>query len=274
MKLKEAQLLGIVALIAVAIILLCMWGGGHKSENAAVVDEQAQSAAGTDVGPGDLAEELAREEPSSPVAPAEGTVVTVGGAQPPPAPLTEDAAIRANIEKLEPKDIPLAPKADLATPLGPSVAPEPTPAARVHVVQSGDNFEKLSQKYYGTRTKAALIQEANKGVDSRRLKIGMKLTIPPLPSAASAAPKSVAVAGTAVPATPTLSAPTEAPARVHVVQSGDTFERLSVKYYGTRTRAALIQDANRAADSRRLRIGTKLTIPPLPSAASSTATAL
>ena len=44
MKLKEAQMLGILALIAVGIIMLCMWGGGYDLEEGSATGQETASA--------------------------------------------------------------------------------------------------------------------------------------------------------------------------------------------------------------------------------------
>lgn len=75
---------------------------------------------------------------------------------------------------------------------------------------------------------------------------------PPVPGAAGAA----------------SAKPGEATAGVaskqHVVQAGDTFSRLAVKYFGHAKYSDLIQNANPDKDPLRLRPGMKLVIPPGP----------
>lgn len=260
MKLKEAQLLGIVALIAVAIILLCMWGGGHSSDDTAVVEEQGQEAI-AEPGTADLAEELAREDGGLSVAqqpsPAGETTLTVGGTAFPPVVATEEAKLKEAIDEHAPVDINLTPKPEMIAPTQPAL--EPAPAAKVHVVQSGDSLEKLSVKYYGTRTKWQLIQDANKAVDPRRLRVGTKLTIPAQPSADVG---KVAAAGGA---TPSLSLDTPAPKaqRTYTVQRGDSLFRIAQKCYNDGGRWKDIQAANpdKARDARALRAGVVLVIP-------------
>ena len=50
---------------------------------------------------------------------------------------------------------------------------------RYYYLDSGDGWEKVSQKMYGNRTMTKLIQEANSGVTS--LQVGKLLVIPPAP---------------------------------------------------------------------------------------------
>ena len=54
--------------------------------------------------------------------------------------------------------------------------------------------------------------------------------------------------------------PAQSP-RYHIVQAGDTLERISLKYYGTRRRWQRIVEANPGLDPRRMRPGRKILIP-------------
>ena len=262
MKLKEAQLLGIVALIAVAIILLCMWGGGHDPTEPAVTEDQAVSISGPDAGAGvaDLAQDIAGDQPVAHAAPARKptTELTVGG-QPPAAAATENAAISTAIEDYAPQDIPLAPAPAAPANAAPA-APTAAPAPQTHVVQRGDTLEAISLKYYGTRQRWHEIVNANKGLDAKKLRVGMKLTIP---AAQSPTPNRVAAAASAPPA---LSATVNAPAsgqRSYTVQKGDSLFLIAKKCYGDGGRWKDIQAANpeRTADARTLRPGVVLIIP-------------
>ncbi len=68
-----------------------------------------------------------------------------------------------------------------------AATPTPTPAtaeaaAETYEVQSGDTLLSIAQQYYGDTTQWRRIYDANKdtiGADPDKLKIGMKLTIPP-----------------------------------------------------------------------------------------------
>ena len=57
---------------------------------------------------------------------------------------------------------------------------KPQPTARRHTVQPGDTLSKISQQYYGNRTKWRDIYAANRGVmkSESDLKAGMQLKIP------------------------------------------------------------------------------------------------
>jgi LysM repeat protein len=59
-------------------------------------------------------------------------------------------------------------------------SPQPSRGARTHVVRAGDTLSKLSQQYYGNRTRWRDIYQANRGVMKNEgdLRVGMQLTIP------------------------------------------------------------------------------------------------
>ncbi len=273
MKLKEAQLLGIVALIAVAIILLCMWGGGHGSTEPTAADEQAKYIGGTDAEPAaaDLAEDLAKEPGSSAgrqVASLGETKMTVGGTAPAAKPPSEESAIRTVIEECSSTQPGLTPPKEPAVP----AAPGEVGAAKVHVVEAGETLDRISLKYYGTRHKWNEILDANKSVlsDPRKLHAGMKLTIPPLKAAPavgladSSAPAPALSATAPAPAAPApAAAPKTAAARTYTVQKGDTLFRIAKKVYNDGAKWKDIQAANpdKTRDQRSLHAGVVLVIP-------------
>jgi nucleoid-associated protein YgaU len=88
------------------------------------------------------------------------------------------------------ESVPLAEPAPAPAPVDvaaePAPAPAPAPkesyakpkAPRTYVVQKGDTLQKISDKFYGTNHKWKKIQQANKGVDPKKLQVGTKLTIP------------------------------------------------------------------------------------------------
>ncbi|PZN92923.1 MAG: hypothetical protein DCF30_22430 [Hyphomicrobiales bacterium] len=63
----------------------------------------------------------------------------------------------------------------------PNPPPLPSPVSRTHTVQRGENLSIISQKYYGTQSKWAVIYAANKAVignNPNLIKPGQMLTIP------------------------------------------------------------------------------------------------
>jgi LysM repeat protein len=59
------------------------------------------------------------------------------------------------------------------------------------------------------------------------------------------------------------STTTEGQQEIYVIQSGDTLEKVSLKYYGTSdpTKIKEIQDANKMSDPNKLQIGQKIVVP-------------
>lgn len=74
-----------------------------------------------------------------------------------------------------------APPRTVSAPQAPATpVTKPQPAGRRHTVQPGDTLSKISQQYYGNRTKWREIYAANRGVmkSESDLKAGMQLRIP------------------------------------------------------------------------------------------------
>lgn len=122
----------------------------------------------------------------------------------------------------------------------PAVVPS---AAQEYVIVKGDYFEKIA-KDHGLTTKA--IQDANPGVDSKRLKIGQKIQLP----AATVAPATGTALGAAVETATTGE-------QTHKVKSGDTLTTIA-KHYGVTVKA--IRSANNLTTDK-IKVGDKLKIP-------------
>lgn len=145
MKVKGAQMLGVSAFIAGGTILLGVWGCGSEPKPAATVNKQAEATP----------------------APAQT------------ASTTEDAQVRALIERAAPEQAPVAPTKDMhkAEAAPPAAAAQPI---ATHVVRRGETLSSISQKYYGTKANWQLILDANRNVvkSPKDLKPNMKLVIP------------------------------------------------------------------------------------------------
>lgn len=131
---------------------------------------------------------------------------------------------------------------------------EPTSTSEYSVAK-GDTLATIA-KAHGVSLKD--LQRANPNADSRRLKIGQKLTIP---SAGSTAP-APAAAGVSAHAAPAATVPAEtaaAPAagNSHTVKAGDNLTKIAQKY-GVSVKA--IRSAN-ALKTDRIHVGQKLKIP-------------
>jgi LysM repeat protein len=121
--------------------------------------------------------------------------------------------------------------------------PEPLPAlpnggASQHVIVKDDSFSTIAKKY-GVTVRA--IAEANPGVDSRRLKIGQKVTVPPPSVRTASGATSSATNGD----------------KTYVVKSGDTLFKIA-KSHGTTPKA--LRTANRLRTDQ-IKVGQKLLIP-------------
>ncbi len=89
-----------------------------------------------------------------------------------------------SVPKVEPAPAPAPAPVDAAVEPAPAPAPAPKEsyakpkAPKTYVVQKGDTLQKISMKFYNTNNKWKKIQQANKGIDPDKLKVGTKLTIP------------------------------------------------------------------------------------------------
>jgi LysM repeat protein len=127
---------------------------------------------------------------------------------------------------------------------------EPTSVAPAGVAEytvvKGDTFSSIAKKR-GVSIKA--IQEANPGVDPKKLKIGQQLVIPAATVSAAVSNPTAALAGE----------------QVYVVKSGDTLTRIAT-HFGTTAKA--IRSANNLTTDK-IKVGDKLKIPAKASAPAS-----
>jgi LysM repeat protein len=135
---------------------------------------------------------------------------------------------------------PLAP-----APITPSVTPAPAGGGTEYTVVHGDSFYTIGKKN-GVSIKA--IEDANPGVDPKKLKVGQKLQIP------ASAGGSAAATGAPVESDNTAAAPSSA---TYTVKSGDTLTRIA-KTHGTTVKAIKAEN-NLTTD--RIKVGQKLKIP-------------
>jgi LysM repeat protein len=145
-----------------------------------------------------------------------------------------------------PGTVPAPPPVEPSNPVPPPppVAPEPTTSD--YVVVKGDTFATIHTKFPGVSVKA--IEQANPGVDPKRLKIGQKLHIP---AATSAAPM-----GSPTPGAGTESA-TPGGEQTYKVKSGDTLDAIHKKFHVS---IKAIQSANNLKTTS-IRVGQTLKIP-------------
>ena len=132
------------------------------------------------------------------------------------------------------------------------------PGTAVYIVKPGDSFSKIA-KSQGVKTQD--IVKLNPAVDSTKMKTGTKLVIP------VKATTEVARLPARGPASTAARDTTPAGQRTYTVAKGDSLGLISTKMYGTCKKTALIASANKGLNPNSLKVGTKLVIPPDPSAA-------
>jgi nucleoid-associated protein YgaU len=152
-----------------------------------------------------------------------------------------------------------------AVPVRPEPKPEP---AKTHVIEAGDTISSLAVKYYGSARYTNYILQANKQIeDPRRIFVGTKITIPPLPREASGS-----AAGSSGGATTGLTRVSASPGprvqppgtKPYVVQKGDTWNSLARRFLGDESRGPELFEQNRRspADSlHMLRAGDTIYVP-------------
>jgi LysM repeat protein len=168
--------------------------------------------------------------PPTPTAAAPGGIAGSGAARTPPRAAPADPSGEAEAEAARPvRTEPEASPEQEPTPRPEAAAP-PAPAGPTgsHLVQRGETWSGIARRY---RVSTRALAEANPTVEAERIRVGQTLRIP----AASPA----------------------APARTHVVSSGDTLWGIARRYG---VAAEEIRQLNRLPDDR-VRLGQTLLIP-------------
>ena len=119
-----------------------------------------------------------------------------------------------------------------------AAASPPPAASSVYVVRDGDDLTGIATRFYGNPAAADVIWSVNRDrlTDPSLLPIGMELRIPPAWSVPTA--RSSAAAGGR------LIEPVRRPGSVRV-GPGETLETLAQRFYGDRTMATRLWEANR-----------------------------
>jgi nucleoid-associated protein YgaU len=135
-----------------------------------------------------------------------------------------------------------------------------TSVASIYTVTTDDTtgFWGIAEKNYGSGKYWPLIRDANPNANTRALRAGQKLNIPPLP---------VQQTTVTAPAGPALSAGTTSDERTYTVQADDSagYWGISKKVYNNQGKYyLLIQRANPGVDPLKLNAGDTLVIPALP----------
>ncbi len=136
-------------------------------------------------------------------------------------------------------------------------APAAPGASQQYVIEPGDTFSSISQKFYGDSKHFDLLVKANPSVNPGRMKPGVSIVVPPLPAKATALADDRADVSVA---------PID-PRTQYVVQPGDNLNKISSKLYGTSQKWSAIHQANRkllGEDATKLKPGMVLTLPEPP----------
>lgn len=152
------------------------------------------------------------------------------------------------------------------SPAGDSGVASGTPGAswpRTYVVRSGDTLYRIASEAYGDAAKIELIRRANTALsDPRRMRVGMKLTLPD-PSDASAG-RTTAVSPPAAPSPRGVVADGGGSNRTYIVRSGDSLSSIADAQLGQSGRWRELLQLNRRLlqnDPRRLQPGMTLILP-------------
>ncbi len=130
------------------------------------------------------------------------------------------------------------------------IRPLERPKLRTHIVEQGDTISELAEQYYGSQRHTEFLLKANPQIkDPRRLRINMRLKIPPLPDEG-------AVSGD--------RGQVGAKPRMYRVKQGETFYRIAEQVLGDGRRWPEIFELNKEKvdeDPRNLLEGQLIQLP-------------
>jgi nucleoid-associated protein YgaU len=157
----------------------------------------------------------------------------------------------------------------MQSPPKPAVAEVVGPPAELalsmsHRVASGETLDVIAKKLYGRSSAASEILAANPGLNPRRMKVGMELTLPRPPTLRGRTlPTTAAVAPTTAPSASAARTETAALSKEHVVRSKESLGSIAKARYGTQNAWRRIYEANRdkLKSPDKLVVGMKLRLP-------------
>ena len=254
---KIALLVGLMFIICFGIIL-----GGARSEPGAALNEPIAVAVEPATPPATPVRPLAR--PAAPVAigqaPARRSPVFRPPARTPAASALPPAATAVST-------------AQPTQPASPAPAPRRT---RTYIVAQGDTLWTVAGKAYGPGKEGyhRLIAEANRDVlpDPDRIRAGLKLRIPPLPSIAERTASSERLrdrlrrnAGSTHRRAAAQTQPQRAASKTYTVKSGDTLTSIARRLLGSASAANIeklyLANRDRLRDRDTVPLGVALRIP-------------
>lgn len=259
----------VLCLVIFLILGVTIWGGGELPQSNRRGSVGAELNAGGPGGPGPAGR-------SGSNAPAQtGTVLGLlqqpkndpkkNEARTPPAPVVQSPVDGTGATGA------VSPAAD-KTKEPPQPTPQVTSDARpTHKVQSGDSFESIAKKLYGSASLRTEIARLNPRVEPTRMRLGQELLLPTKAeaeqilgrAAVSDADKGVAKAAAIKEASAKKSLPVPAivAGTTYTVAKGDTLESIAVRQLGSRTRLDDLREANPSVDPTKMKIGQKIQLP-------------
>ncbi|OXM16392.1 LysM peptidoglycan-binding domain-containing protein [Paenibacillus herberti] len=171
--------------------------------------------------------------------------------EPNPSPTaTPNKAPAQPTEKPEPTEVPAKPSAKSTA----------SRSGGTYIVKEGDTLTSISVAQYGSKDYVSLIAEKNGIVFVNDMKPGDKLTLPPRSSKPSSeGKKSLSTNGTKEIDYSKVKLPA-----TYLVLPGDTFYRISIRFYGTGKHAGHIAKKNGLDADAGLKAGVSITIPAKP----------
>ena len=125
---------------------------------------------------------------------------------------------------------------------------QPVAQARTYTVKDGDELGTIALRHLGKSSRWPLIVAANPNIDDPdRLQVGMKLRLPDVAVEKQTSSRNKAVATGAY--------------RAYKVRKGDSFEKISRKFFGSTTRVSELRAMNPNVRDEYMRIGKEIKIP-------------
>lgn len=202
----------------------------------------------------------------APVTEASPTVVTVPITPTDPAPPPVTPVVEAKETFIPPVTenaaAPAAPVVVSASTTPPATTQPTTVKPLQHIIQAGDTYSSLAEKYLGNGKYSHLIAKANPGKDPRRLFVGARINIPPKPADAPGKVSAASTKAVRVPSEPAAPVPTE---RAYKVKSGESWNDIAKRVYGDGKRWTELYEFNKdrvPTNPGALKAGMVIELPP------------